>query len=98
MGPNRRYLHGGLCRDDEAPFSVHGIAGVDRQVDQGRLKLPEICHGEHALLRRTGLDIDPAADQRADQTCGAVHLRADVEDDWRQRLPTGEGEQLPREP
>ena len=78
--------------DRQPAFAVHGVAGVDGQIDQRRLELGDIGNGKAAGGRDIDIDAYPGADEGTDQLRHALDLRADVEHLRLQRLPAGKGQ------
>src|SRR5581483_5317965 len=80
--------------DFQSSFAIHGVAGVDRQIDQRGLELGNIGDGEASLMFDSSVDPDTAADQRSDQLRDVFDLRADIEQLRLQRLAPGKSQQL----
>ena len=80
--------------DGEPAFAVHGVAGVDREIDQRGLELRDIGNRKAVGRGNIDLDPDPRADQRANQLGDGFDLGADVEHLGLQRLPAGKRQQL----
>ena len=78
---------------ERAPFR-HGIACVDRDVEQRRLELARV--GEHLEARRRHLDVDPDAlvERAAEQVGEREQHRSDVDGGRLQHLPARERKQL----
>src|SRR5439155_9848767 len=81
-------------RDGEAAFAVHGVAGVDGEVDQRGLELRDIGDREAIGIMNFHRDLDAGTDQRPDQLRDALDLAADVEYLRFQRLPARKRQQL----
>ncbi|MEH3087660.1 MAG: hypothetical protein PGN26_14260 [Xylophilus ampelinus] len=89
---------GDVDADGQPPLAVHGVARVDRHVHQRGVELAGVGTHEAGRVRQPGDDLDARARQRghhvrhrADAVGHGEHLRLE-------RLPAGEGQQLPGEP
>ena len=81
-------------RDRQPAFAIHGVARIDRHVDQRGLELAGIGVDQAGAARHTGDDLDPRAGQGPDDFAQRLHVFADVEQFGLQRLPAREGQQL----
>ena len=73
----------------------HGVAGIDREIDQGGLELGDVGNRKAIGVRYVDLDPDPCADQWTHELRDRVDLGADIEHLRFQRLPSGKRQQLP---
>ena len=83
-----------MTPDGEPAFAVHGVAAVDREIDQGGLELRDVGNREAIGVGYVDLDPDPAADQGTNKLRDRLDLGADVEHLGLQRLPAGKRQQL----
>ena len=95
VGGNRGFVErrvGGL--DRELAAAAHGIARIDREIDDGRRKLRGI--GQHApgVGREHRLDLDVLAEHRLEQLGGLHHQAVDLDLARLQRLAAREGQKL----
>ena len=83
---------GGLNR--ELAAAAHGVARIDREIDDGRRKLRGI--GQHApgLGREHRLDLDVLAEHRREQLGGLQHQAVDLDLARLQRLAARECQEL----
>ncbi len=75
----------------------HGIAGIDRQVQHHLFELVRVDHRRPQPARHHGFDFDALAQRLAQQLVEVAQKPAKVGRLRAQRLPTGEGQQLPRQ-
>ena len=94
MPADRRHRALALQAQGQAAFPTHGVAGVDRHVDQRGLELALVGAHEAGRLRQLDDDADARAGDRVEHVGDAAQARADVEDLGLQRLAPGEGEEL----
>ena len=83
--------------DRQLPALRHGVAGVDRQVEQHLLDLARVgSHGAQALLQRRD-ELDVLADQPSQHLVRVAHDLVQVDDARLEHLLAAEGEELPRQ-
>src|SRR6185437_12256720 len=80
--------------DLQLAFAIHGVAGVDGEIDQSRLELADIGDGEGVEVANLDIYLNPVTDQRAHELGDVVDLGADIEHLRLQRLTAREREQL----
>jgi hypothetical protein len=85
-------------RDREGPLALHRIARVHGHVDERRLELDKVCPHPAALVGELGQDLNPRSHDGAQHLGDRADALARVKHLGFERLPPGEGEQLPREP
>ncbi len=83
--------------DGEFSRSVHGIARVDREVEQGIFELPRIGQRIPQAPRHHRIDFHTLADCPAQHVAHAVHQPPDIHHLRFQRLAAAESEKLVRE-
>jgi hypothetical protein len=76
----RRRIEAGVARADlqHAP-AAHGVARIDRQVQQGQVELQRFDGHGPQVGREIGVDGDRLADAAADQLQGAFQLQLRVD-------------------
>ena len=79
--------------DGQLAAGGHGVAGVDRQVEQAVLDLIGIRPGAPQAAGQDRFDLDRLPDRALKQFLHAAHQRVEVEAGGRQRLAPREGQQ-----
>ncbi len=75
----------------------HGVAGVDRKIEQRSTELARVDQGRPQLVRQHRFDFDLLAQGRPHQLCGFHDQAVDVGFARLQRLLAGEGQKMPGE-
>ena len=73
----------------------HGVAGVDREVEDGVLELVRVDQGVQRRAGQAQVDADRLAQRAREQVRHVVDQRTDLHRGRRERLPAREGEEPP---
>ena len=85
----------GVARlDGELAVPLHGVARIDRQIQEGVLHLNRVDVGVPQAPGDDGLDLHPVAQRPAKDVVRAADQAAEIDDLRRERLPSSESQQL----
>ena len=80
--------------DGELAVALHGVARIDREIEQGVLDLDGIDKGVPQAAGNHGLDFDALAERPAQHVVDAADQAAEIDHFRRERLAAAEGQQL----